>query len=419
MPSLPRLSSEFHVLGVSGQSFKGIKRRYPNEIAKFLKWLVPKVIHEHGSIVFYHELLQRLSVLIASPYQQRRSTEEKRNDLRALVGPVAPIALDRRTALRGIREIQEVELKLSNGREDEVVQQMLAIPHRNLKAGSSIFGSFTLDYVGTEIPQASAIRTEGNSTHSSTLQLPMHMAAITQWKRLYNSVCLSRHRAAVNVSGATIRFQPPRKIIIAMLAHTSAASPFSHAPQRVWQALWIVINSLNSVRYPQSRGTRTSQSGGGRVAAAVIRDQTGVRVEECKTACMQQDRRFKEWGDELRNCEFQRGGPRPKKLNTEALAGVSPYAWAEREMSHQCRQTSISFVRGRRDPTQSRLSRLVETAPNTLSQEVRKIEAVGLCFAGRTIWSRRELGPWLNAVSRWLRICSGSTVHLRRWSAKQ
>ncbi|KAJ7303610.1 hypothetical protein DFH08DRAFT_1089349 [Mycena albidolilacea] len=33
----------------------------------------------------------------------------------------------------------------------------------------------------------------------------------------------------------TIRFQPPRKITTAMLARTHAASPFSHAPQRVWQ----------------------------------------------------------------------------------------------------------------------------------------------------------------------------------------
>ncbi|KAJ7806281.1 hypothetical protein B0H14DRAFT_2610531 [Mycena olivaceomarginata] len=90
------------------------------------------------------------------PYQQRQSAEEKRNDLRALVGPVdlAPwkemsafqeemaegrtalvdadndLFESRHKTLRGIREIQEVELKLSRGREYE--------------SRSSIFGSFTL-----------------------------------------------------------------------------------------------------------------------------------------------------------------------------------------------------------------------------------------------------------------------------------
>ncbi|KAJ7866270.1 hypothetical protein B0H14DRAFT_3133231 [Mycena olivaceomarginata] len=81
-------------------------------------------------------------------------------------------------------------------------------------------------------------------------KLPMHMAAIAQRKRLYNSVCLSRHRTAVNVPGATIQFRRlPRKITIAMLACTSAASPFSHAPQRVWQCTPYWRESLPQQHY--------------------------------------------------------------------------------------------------------------------------------------------------------------------------
>jgi hypothetical protein len=147
------------------------------------------------------------------------------------------IALDRRTALRGIREIQEVELKLSRGREYEVVQQMLAIPLRNLKSRSSIFGSFTLGE--NYAPLVSILRYNCRVCNSGEDHRTARSASNARGRELWQPPRARDRSGGIQLRGAS------------MLVEQSAKSRDAHEPV-----------------------------GTGRVAAAVIRDQTGVRVSD-------------------------------------------------------------------------------------------------------------------------------------------
>ncbi|KAJ7761657.1 hypothetical protein B0H14DRAFT_2634042 [Mycena olivaceomarginata] len=325
MPSSPRLSSEFHVLGVSGQSFKGIKRRYPNEIAKLLQRLVAKVIHEHGSIIFYHELLQRLFVLIAS----------RTNNVKA----------PKKSGTTSERSLAQLILRDSR---------------------SSIFGSFTLGE--NYAPLVSILR--------------------------YNCrVCNSGedHRTARSASNARGRelWQPPK----------GQGSKRRNTVERG-------INVGRTVRKVERRARASREPGVWLRLSSGTRQGSEARNVR-RPACSKIDDSKSGELNRATTEEAEHGGSR---RSFPVVGDITPQRLG--------RKGNVAPVPPNQHQFRERLSGLVETAPNTLSQEVRKIKAVGLCFAGRNYLVVKRAGP---LVERSLPVApdSGSTVHLRQSSAKQ